>query len=118
MVLQALLELQDRGALWVFQVREESAGCQVYQDQRFVLLNSSVLCSLHLISVILVYIVGTCLYLAATLVLLSFLQGPPGKQGSTGSSGDKGPPGPVGVPGANGPRGDPGPDVSPCFKPA
>lgn len=45
--------------------------------------------------------------------LVSFsCQGPPGKQGSTGQSGDKGPPGPVGSPGANGPRGDPGPDVS------
>ena len=45
-------------------------------------------------------------------VPVCFYQGPPGKQGSTGSSGDKGPPGPVGTPGANGPRGDPGPDVS------
>lgn len=34
MVLQAQLELQDREALWVFLVREESVGCQVSQDQR------------------------------------------------------------------------------------
>lgn len=34
MVLQAQLELQDREALWVFLVREESAGCQAFQDQR------------------------------------------------------------------------------------
>lgn len=47
-----------------------------------------------------------------------FSQGPPGKQGSTGPSGEKGPPGPVGSPGANGPRGDPGPDVSASFKSA
>lgn len=33
MVLQAQLELQDREALWVFLVREESVGCQAFQDQ-------------------------------------------------------------------------------------
>lgn len=32
MVLQAQTELQDREALWVFLVREESAGCQAFQD--------------------------------------------------------------------------------------
>lgn len=34
MVLQAQLELQDREALWVFLVREESAGCQACPDLR------------------------------------------------------------------------------------
>lgn len=34
MVLQAQLELQDREALWVFLVSEESAGCQAFQDLR------------------------------------------------------------------------------------
>lgn len=34
MVLQVQLELQDREALWVFLVREESVGCQAFQDQR------------------------------------------------------------------------------------
>lgn len=34
MVLQAHQELQDREALWVFLVREESEGCQVFQGQR------------------------------------------------------------------------------------
>lgn len=34
MVLQAPLELQDREALWVFLVSEESAGCQDFQDLR------------------------------------------------------------------------------------
>lgn len=48
------------------------------------------------------------LYLTCSQFLV---KGPPGKQGTSGASGDKGPPGPVGVPGANGPRGDPGPDV-------
>lgn len=33
MVLQVQLALQDREALWVFQVRGESAGCQAFQDQ-------------------------------------------------------------------------------------
>lgn len=32
MVLQVQLELQAREALWVFLVREESAGCQAFQD--------------------------------------------------------------------------------------
>jgi len=32
MVLQVQMELQDREALWVFLVREESAGCQAFQD--------------------------------------------------------------------------------------
>ena len=36
MVLQAQRELQDREALWVFLVREESEGCQVFQGQRSV----------------------------------------------------------------------------------
>lgn len=40
MVLQAQLGLQDREALWVFLVREESAGCPVFQDLRYVLLKS------------------------------------------------------------------------------
>lgn len=34
MVLRAQLELQDREALWVFLVREESVGCRAFQDQR------------------------------------------------------------------------------------
>lgn len=37
MVLQAQLELQDREALWVFLVREESVGCQDFLDLRCVL---------------------------------------------------------------------------------
>lgn len=36
MVLQAQLELQDREALWVFLVREESVGCQDFLDLRCV----------------------------------------------------------------------------------
>lgn len=36
MVPRAQLELQDREALWVFLVREESEGCQACQDQRCV----------------------------------------------------------------------------------
>lgn len=34
---QAQLELQDREALWVFLVREESVGCQDFLDLRYVL---------------------------------------------------------------------------------
>lgn len=34
MALQAPLEPQDRGALWVFLAREASVGCRVFQDQR------------------------------------------------------------------------------------
>lgn len=45
MVLQAQLELQDREALWVFLVREESAGCQAFQDQRSVSLKSWFYCT-------------------------------------------------------------------------
>lgn len=36
MVLLAQLELQDREALWVFLDREESVGCQAFQDQQYV----------------------------------------------------------------------------------
>lgn len=32
MVLQAQMELPDREALWVFLVREGSAGCQAFRD--------------------------------------------------------------------------------------
>lgn len=37
MGLQAQLELQDREALWVFLVREESVVCQAFQDLQYVL---------------------------------------------------------------------------------
>lgn len=36
MVLQVQLELQDREALWVFLVREESVECQAFQDLQYV----------------------------------------------------------------------------------
>lgn len=36
MDLQAQLELQDREALWVFPVREESVECQDFPDLRYV----------------------------------------------------------------------------------
>lgn len=41
MVLQAQLEPQDREALWVFPVREENVGCQVFLGQRLVSQNLS-----------------------------------------------------------------------------
>ena len=45
MVLQAQLELQAREALWVFLVKEESGGCQAFQDQLSVFLMSCFCCT-------------------------------------------------------------------------
>lgn len=61
MVLQAQLELQDREASWVFLVREESAGCQAFQDLRSVSFLILLLLSLcHLQDWVWTWIILTC----------------------------------------------------------
>lgn len=109
MVPQAQLALQDREASWVFRVKEESAGCRDFLDLRCVLFYLFIFFFKQPSFLQRALI---CRRSAAQSTVCSPYQGPPGKQGAAGQTGEKGPPGPVGLPGANGPRGDPGPDVS------